>query len=90
MLAWAMAAVATALPAHDGMSASTGTTNGQNEYVPPHLFAAASDGEAFLEVRLVRRRLPRGYGRRAVATGEGCLSLFFVCGLAVVACQVCV
>ena len=41
-------AVATALPAHDGMSASTGTTNGQNEYVPPHLFAAASDGEAFV------------------------------------------
>ena len=45
------AAVAADRPAPASIAASIGTMSGNNEDVPPHLFATASDGEAFVKMQ---------------------------------------
>ena len=47
----ATAAAARGMPVSAVTRATTGTTSGNNEDEPPHLFATASDGEAFVKTQ---------------------------------------
>jgi len=51
MPTWTTAAVAAAQPAPASIAASIGTMSGNYEDEPPHLFATASDGEAFVKTQ---------------------------------------
>ena len=51
MLTWTTAAVATTPPAPASIAATIGTMSDNYEDEPPHLFATASDGEAFVKTQ---------------------------------------